>query len=114
MASLKKRGKYYYGQWQKRINGNRTSIVRILGVTYEDLAKAKLEKLERLEQEGKIDPYQKGFEPKKILRNIECIRLNSTDTPKSDMLKQINIMKRQLEYLEEIAMSLPEDKSPTK
>ncbi|MDX1638739.1 MAG: hypothetical protein R3281_12270 [Balneolaceae bacterium] len=57
MASLKKRGKYYYIRFSKTLNGKRHRVTKSLGLRYKDKAEEALEQLEELEERGEIDPY---------------------------------------------------------
>jgi integrase len=74
MASLQKRGKYYYGRWQKIVKDEHLDVRKSLGIRHKLKAKEALEKLEDLEEEGQIDPYSRSFDPKQTLKE-----LNSND-----------------------------------
>jgi hypothetical protein len=67
MASLKKRGKYYYGRWQKVTENGRKDICRTLGIKNKAKAEEALEILDKLEEAGEVDPYSANFNPKQIL-----------------------------------------------
>lgn len=88
MASLKKRGKYYYIKFSKTINGETLESVKSLGIRYKDEAKEALEKLEELEEKGVIYPYQSEFDPQLVLREV---------SGKSKPL-QINTVRQAAEY----------------
>lgn len=70
MASLKKRGKYYYIKFSKTVDGETTESVKSLGIRYKDEAEKALDRLEELEEKGVINPYQKGFDPQLVLREL--------------------------------------------
>ncbi len=74
MASLKKRGKYYYIKFFKTEDGERRENVKSLGIKYKKEAEKALDTLEELEGQGAIDPYHKDFDPKHVLKE-----LNSSD-----------------------------------
>lgn len=67
MATLMKRGKYYYGRWQKDTGNDRLDVRKSLGIRRKPVAQKALEKLENLEEQGKINPYGPSFNPKQIL-----------------------------------------------
>ncbi len=68
MASLQKRGKYYYARWQKTTGSKRENVRKTLGIKYKTRAKEALELLEQLEESGEINPYGPHFDPKVILQ----------------------------------------------
>jgi DNA-binding Lrp family transcriptional regulator len=68
MASLQKRGKYYYGRWQKVTKNGRKCVKKSLGIKYKPQAEEALEKLEKLEEMGAINPYSPNFDPQAILK----------------------------------------------
>lgn len=65
MAFLYKRGKTYYIRYHWRHNGSESTVTRALETRYKDIAK------ERLEEQGKINPYGKNFNPLEILKKDE-------------------------------------------
>jgi len=67
MAHLKKRGRYYSIRFYYSQNGKEKTVTKSLGTRHKDVAQKMLRELEQLEALGKIDPYQPGFNPKKIL-----------------------------------------------
>ncbi|MDR8389705.1 hypothetical protein NC796_01060 [Aliifodinibius sp. S!AR15-10] len=71
MASLKKRGRYYYIRFSRTINGKRDRITKSLKLRYKDQAEEALEKLEELEESGAIDPFAKNFDPVVILDSLD-------------------------------------------
>lgn len=71
MAFLIKRGKNYYVRYHWTENDKEKTITRTLGTKYKDLAKEMLERLDRLESEGKINPRSSNFKPLKILEQFE-------------------------------------------
>jgi len=78
MASLKKRGKYYYIRFFKTIKGKPTEKVKSLGISQKPKAEEACRTLEEMEERGEIDPYSDSFEPKKIL---EQLRANKKPIP---------------------------------
>ncbi|MDR8394380.1 site-specific integrase [Aliifodinibius sp. S!AR15-10] len=70
MASLKKRGKYYYIRFSKTLNGKRHRVTKSLGLRYKNKAEEALKQLEELEERGEIDPYSEYFEPQKVLEDL--------------------------------------------
>jgi integrase len=68
MASLQKRGKYYYGRWKKTTKNEQLDVRKSLGIKYKPQAKEALETLDELEQTGQINPYSPNFDPKVILK----------------------------------------------
>lgn len=71
MASLKKRGKYYYIKFSKSVNGETKENVKSLGIRYKKEAEKALETLEKLEDHGSINPYDKDFDPKQTLKELK-------------------------------------------
>lgn len=67
MASLKKRGKYYYIRFQKMVDGENTESTKSLGIRYKVQAQEAKILLEEMEERGEINPYNGSFDPKKIL-----------------------------------------------
>jgi len=67
MAHLKKRGRYYSIRFYYSQNGKEKTVTKSLGTRHKDVAQKMLRELEQLEALGKIDPFQPGFNPKKIL-----------------------------------------------
>lgn len=67
MAHLKKRGRYYSIRFYNSQNGKEKTVTKSLGTRHKDVAQKMLRELEQLEVLGKIDPFQPGFNPKKIL-----------------------------------------------
>lgn len=68
MASLQKRGKYYYGRWQKKTKNGYLDIRKSLGIRYKPQAREALETLQKLEEQGQINPFGSNFDPKTILK----------------------------------------------
>jgi hypothetical protein len=48
MASLQKCGKYYYGRWRKKVDGEQNDVRKSLGVKYKAKAREVIEKLDEL------------------------------------------------------------------
>ena len=71
MAHLKKRGRYYSIRFYCSQNGKEKTVTKSLGTRHKDVAQKMLRELEQLEALGKIDPFQVGFSPKKILKAEE-------------------------------------------
>lgn len=71
MAFLIKRGKNYYVRYHWRDNGKERTVTRTLGTKYKDIANKRLERLERLEETGRINPRATNFKPLKILKEHE-------------------------------------------
>ncbi len=71
MASLQKRGRYYYGRWIKKIDGERVEVKKSLGLRYKNKARDALEKLEELQQHGEINPYSSNFDPIAALQEVD-------------------------------------------
>ncbi|HSH25739.1 MAG TPA: hypothetical protein VLA13_09425, partial [Massilibacterium sp.] len=72
MASLKKRGRYYYIKFFRiHEDGSHEESVKSLGIRYKDMAEKALETLERLEQNGEINPYSPRFDPQKVLEDLK-------------------------------------------
>lgn len=74
MASLKKRGRYYYIKFSKTVDGKIVESVKSLRIRYKDKANQALEDLEKLEEAGNIDPFREGFNPRKILDELNSGR----------------------------------------
>lgn len=62
MASLKKRGKYYYIRFSKYIDGKEHERVLSLKTKWKEIAKKKLDELEKLKDEKLIDPFHPDFD----------------------------------------------------
>ena len=62
MASLKKRGKYYYVRFSKYQNGKEHERVLSLKTKWKEIAQKNLSKLEKLEDEDLIDPFHPDFD----------------------------------------------------
>ncbi|MDZ7658848.1 hypothetical protein [Fodinibius sp.] len=67
MASLRKRGKYYYIRFVKMIDGVNNEKSKSLGITKKDEAKEACQLLEEMEERGEINPFSDSFDPQKIL-----------------------------------------------
>jgi len=67
MAFLTKRGKYYYVKWNTSRNGEIRAVRKALGTRHKDVAQKMVAELEKLESLGKIDPFSRGFNPKRAL-----------------------------------------------
>lgn len=70
MATLQKRGRYYYVRWQKVVGDARLNVRKSLKLRYKDQAEKALETLERLEEQGIIEPYSPEFDPVKSLKEF--------------------------------------------
>jgi len=69
MASLKKRGKYYYIKFTNTVDGDTSESVKSLGITRKDKAEEAQSYLEQLAQKDQIDPFSDSFNPKSILKS---------------------------------------------
>jgi hypothetical protein len=67
MAFLIKRGKYYYVNFYSEELGKK-NVRKSLGTRHKDVAQKMITELEKLESLGKINPFSKGFNPKKVLQ----------------------------------------------
>lgn len=70
MASLKKRGRYYYIKFSKTVNGEVAESVKSLGIRYKARAEEARQQLEKLKEEGEINPYNGNFNPQIILAGL--------------------------------------------
>lgn len=68
MASLRKRGKYYYIRFTKMVDGETSETSKSLGITQKAKAEEACKQLEEMEARGEINPYTEGFNPKSILK----------------------------------------------
>lgn len=71
MAFLIKRGKNYYVRYHWKDNDRERTVTRTLGTKYKDIARERLEQLERLEEIGKINPRGENFKPLEVLEQPE-------------------------------------------
>jgi hypothetical protein len=71
MASLRKRGKYYYVRFVKMIDGVNNETSKSLGITKKGEAKKACQLLEEMEERGEINPFLNSFDPQKILEEQE-------------------------------------------
>jgi site-specific recombinase XerD len=74
MSFLYKRGKTWYIRYHWRHNGKESAVTRTLGTRFKDIAEERKERLDRLEEQGKINPFGNNFKPLKILKSQESKR----------------------------------------
>ncbi len=67
MAFLIKRGRVYYVNFYSEELGKK-NVRKSLGTRHKDIAQKMVTELEKLESLGKINPFSKGFNPKKVLQ----------------------------------------------
>jgi hypothetical protein len=67
MASLRKRGQYYYIRFVKMVDGINSETSKSLGITQKNKAKEACQLLEEMEERGEINPFADTFNPQRIL-----------------------------------------------
>ena len=77
MASLKKRGKYYYIKFHDYNNGDPRESVKSLGIKYKKEAESAMQFLERLYESGRINPFANEIDPKNLLKRKNEATRNS-------------------------------------